>query len=102
MQDGGWRDEQCSMRHMYLCQKDKQASTMPTTVPRVQGCPHGWQAYRWACFNFIDAKRTWTDSAQLCNTLRGTMLHVEDRLDIFAVDVHTTSLIRNKHTEANS
>lgn len=78
---GGWRDESCDISHMFLCQMEKQPAKQPVVTAAPSDCQRGWKAYRWSCYLFGDAKRTWQDSKSVCETLGASLVHINDKFE---------------------
>ncbi|XP_060586405.1 uncharacterized protein LOC132742102, partial [Ruditapes philippinarum] len=78
---GGWQDESCDVSHMFVCQMDKRRSSQPASTVLPDGCQKGWDGYRWSCYLYADAKRTWQDSKAVCETLGASLVRISDKYE---------------------
>ncbi|KAK3100720.1 hypothetical protein FSP39_024244 [Pinctada imbricata] len=80
-QTGGWQDENCDTKHQYVCQADKQTSNKPTPPRSIQGCPKGWDGYRWSCYLYIEMPRTFAAAMKVCRENKGTLVQIDDKYE---------------------
>ncbi|XP_053398682.1 uncharacterized protein LOC128556876 isoform X2 [Mercenaria mercenaria] len=78
---GGWQDASCDVSHMFVCQMDKQRASKPVATVVPTGCQTGWDGYRWSCYLYGDAKRTWQESKAVCETFGGSLARIGDRYE---------------------
>ncbi|GFO24148.1 macrophage mannose receptor 1-like [Plakobranchus ocellatus] len=69
--DGEWNDDNCMIRHNFVCKKHDGTFPPPTLRPRIQGsCPNGFtsEGFTNKCFFFSgpDDKKDWNSAHKAC------------------------------------